>query len=166
MGKHSTSRTRLIRRRRRIVAAGLAVAVAAGAAVAWLARGHDPLVRPDDPCLAAPPLRTSDGVTLQPAALRAFKHAQRLANGRIEVVQSYRSCGQQAEACRNICGDENGCPGRCASPGTSYHQLGAAVDITQGSLDAPGVIAALVRAGWCQSEPHSDPGHFSFAGCH
>jgi hypothetical protein len=142
------------------------VVVAAGAAVAWFARGHDPLVRPADACAEAPPLRTYHGVTLQPAALRAFKEADRLAGGAISVVQSYRSCGQQAEACRNICGDPTGCPGRCASPGASYHQLGAAIDITQGSLDTPGVISSLVRAGWCQSEPNTDPGHFSFAGCH
>jgi hypothetical protein len=162
VGKHSRG---LVRRRRIVAVAGV-VAIAAGAAFAWAARGQDPLVRPADICRDAPPLRTSDGVTLQPAALRAYKRADRLAGGAISVVQSYRSCGQQAEACRNICGDPTGCPGRCASPGASYHQLGAAIDITQGSLDTPGVIRSLVRAGWCQSEPHSDPGHFSFAGCH
>lgn len=163
MGKHSR---RWLLRRRRILAVAAVVVVAAGAAVAWFARGHDPLVRPADACAEAPPLRTYHGVTLQPAALRAFKEADRLAGGAISVVQSYRSCGQQAEACRNICGDPTGCPGRCASPGASYHQLGAAIDITQGSLDTPGVISSLVRAGWCQSEPNTDPGHFSFAGCH
>jgi LAS superfamily LD-carboxypeptidase LdcB len=117
------------------------------------------------PC-GRPPLRTFQGVTLQPVALAAFKRAQRLSGGKIEVVQSYRSCAQQAEACRNICGDSNGCPGRCASPGLSYHQLGAAIDITQDSLDTAGVIEALEEAGWCQSQPASDPGHFSFDGCH
>jgi hypothetical protein len=150
----------------RVVIVGLVVAVGVAAAVVWLTRGHDPLVRPGDTCASPPPLRTVAGVTLQPAAMRAFRHAQHRAHGQIDVVQSYRSCGQQAEACRNICGNANGCPGTCASPGASYHQLGAAIDITQGSLDSPGVIAALVRFGWCESEPNTDPGHFSFDGCH
>jgi D-alanyl-D-alanine carboxypeptidase len=163
VGKHSAGR---VSARRRAVAGVVLAAVAITGALVWASRGHDPLVRPGDPCREAPPLRTFRGVTLQPAALRAFRRAQRLADGSIAVVQSYRSCAQQAEACLNICGDANGCPGRCASPGTSYHQLGAAIDITQGSLDTPGVIRSLERAGWCQSEPHSDPGHFSFAGCH
>jgi len=153
-------------RRGRIAVRLLVVAVVVSAVV--VVRGvffHDPLVRPDNPC-GRPPLRTYQGVTLQPAALAAFKKAQRRANGTIEVVQSYRSCAQQAEACRNICGNRNGCPGRCAPPGLSYHQLGAAIDITQGSLDTPGVIRSLEDAGWCQSQPASDPGHFSFDGCH
>jgi hypothetical protein len=163
MAQHAVSG---VRNRRRLLAGALVVAVAAGGAVWWFARSHDPLVRPDDPCAEAPPLRAFDGVKLQPAAMKAFRRAERQAHGAITVVQSYRSCGQQAEACRNICGDPTGCPGRCASPGTSYHQLGAAIDITQGSLDTPGVIGALERAGWCESEPNSDPGHFSFDGCH
>ena len=96
----------------------------------------------------------------------AFRRALRLSSEPIIVVQSYRTCRQQALACRNICGDPSGCPGRCAKPGTSYHQLGAAIDITQGSLDLEGVVDALVDTGWCQSQPDSDPGHFSYGGCH
>jgi hypothetical protein len=163
MAKHAVRRALV---GRRVVVGGLIVAVAAAGGIFWLSRSHDPLVRPGDTCASAPPLRTFDGVTLQPAAMKAYRHAQRLTHGRISVVQSYRSCGQQAEACRNICGNANGCPGTCASPGASYHQLGAAIDITQGSLDTPGVIRALERTGWCESEPKTDPGHFSFAGCH
>ena len=123
------------------------------------------LVRPDEPC-GRPPIRTVDGVTLQAAPMAAFRRAQRATDGAIEVVQSYRSCQEQAEACRNICGNPEGCPGTCARPGSSYHQLGAAIDITQESLDRHGVIEALERAGWCQSQPDTDPGHFSFDGCH
>jgi len=137
----------------------------AGLAVGWHASHQDLLTRPELPC-GRPPLRTSQGVTLQPIALTAFKRAQHLTGGEIEVVESYRSCAQQAEACRNICGNPDGCPGRCAPPGLSYHQLGAAIDITQDSLDTPGVIGALEETGWCQSQPDSDPGHFSFDGCH
>lgn len=146
--------------------AAVTLVMAVGAVVGWRVATHDPLVRPADPCSERPPLVTWRGVTLQPAAMRAFRKAVRLAPSPVLVVQSYRSCRQQAEACRSICGDPAGCPGRCASPGTSYHQLGAAVDLSQGSLDGPGVIHAMEEAGWCQSEPASDPGHFSFDGCH
>jgi hypothetical protein len=149
-----------------MAAAVIGIVLVAGSVLAWRLATRDPLVRPDDVCAEQPPLRTWHGVTLQPVAMQAFRKAQRLAGAAIHVVESYRSCGRQAEACRGICGDPDGCPGRCASPGTSYHQLGAAVDITQLSLDTPGVVEALRRAGWCQSEPASDPGHFSFDGCH
>ncbi len=149
-----------------MAAAVVGITLVAGGLFAWRVATRDPLVRPDDVCRERPPLSTWHGVTLQPVAMRALRKAQRLAGGAIQVVQSYRSCGQQGEACWAICGDADGCPGRCASPGTSYHQLGAAVDITQLSLDTPGVIRSLERAGWCQSEPASDPGHFSFDGCH
>ena len=98
--------------------------------------------------------------------MEAFLRAQRMTDGAIAVVQSYRSCREQAQACTNICGNPEGCPGTCARPGSSYHQLGAAIDITQESLDTPGVIRALERTGWCQSQPDTDPGHFSFDGCH
>jgi LAS superfamily LD-carboxypeptidase LdcB len=105
-------------------------------------------------------------VTLQPNAMKAFRVAERLAGRPIVVVQSYRSCAQQALACRNICGNSGGCPGRCLPPGKSYHQLGAAVDITAGELQSSQIVSALEKAGWCQSVPDSDPGHFSFGGCH
>ena len=146
--------------------AGVVVALVATAGIVWFTRSHDPLIRTSDTCAEAPPLRSFQGITLQPAAMKAYKKAQRHAHGDISVVQSYRSCDEQAAACRNICGDANGCPGTCASPGTSYHQLGAAIDITQGSLDTAGVIRSLEAVGWCQSQPDTDPGHFSFAGCH
>jgi LAS superfamily LD-carboxypeptidase LdcB len=131
-----------------------------------LSRHGDGVIRPDDPCTDRPPMQTYRGATLQPVAMQAFKRAQRATHGRIDVVQSYRSCAQQAIACERICGNRDGCPGRCVKPGTSYHQLGAAIDITQGSLDTTGVIDALVAAGWCESVPRTDPGHFSYGGCH
>jgi D-alanyl-D-alanine carboxypeptidase len=138
------------------------VAVIAG----FLASRGPHIVVPDDPCVTPPPLRTVQGVTLQPLAMQAFRRAERLAGQRIQVVQSYRSCAKQAVACRNICGDALGCPGRCARPGRSYHQLGAAIDITGADLAQPVVPSALERAGWCQALPSTDPGHFSFDGCH
>ncbi|MFN2589233.1 MAG: D-alanyl-D-alanine carboxypeptidase family protein, partial [Actinomycetota bacterium] len=97
---------------------------------------------------------------------RAFKEAERLAGHRITVVESYRSCSEQAKAGDRICDSPAGCPGTCAPPGSSYHQLGAAIDVSERMLRDPSTMSALRRAGWCQSVPDSDPGHFSFGGCH
>ena len=153
--------------RRGRITIGLAVmaAMLSVVFVVFVRRG-DGVIRPDDPCAQPPPMQTYAGVTLQRVPMDAFKEAQRASRGAIAVVQSYRSCARQAIACERICGSAQGCPGRCAKPGTSYHQLGAAIDITQASLDTPGVVTALTEAGWCQSVPKTDPGHFSFGGCH
>lgn len=121
---------------------------------------------PDDPCAERVPLRNVDGVRLQPIAMRAFLQAQRDAGGTIPVVQSFRSCPEQRIACRDICGDRNGCPGLCAPAGLSWHQLGAAIDITEDGVADPNVVRSLEENGWCQALPDSDPGHFSFDGCH
>ena len=144
----------------------MAVTVAVLSLVLVFTRRGDGVVRPDDPCRDRPTMQTYRGVTLQPVPMRAFKEAQRATGGAIDVVESYRSCAQQAIACKHICGNVDGCPGRCVKPGTSYHQLGAAIDITQASLDTRGVIDALTKTGWCESVPDTDPGHFSFGGCH
>ena len=148
--------------RRARVALGLAIAVAAGSVafvvVSALTGGPS--------CTPPSKLETYQGVTLQPKAMDAFKKAERIAGRTIGVVQSYRSCAAQRLACIRVCGDPAGCPGTCAEPGTSYHQRGKAIDITSAGLNAPRVIAALRKAGWCQSVPKSDPGHFSFDGCH
>jgi hypothetical protein len=152
-------------RRRRLVAGLLVVAAGAGAFVFWRAN-RSPIVIPDDACATRPPMRTVDGVTLQPAAMTAFLAAERQAGERIPVVWSYRSCREQRIACRNICGNANGCPDLCAPPGKSWHQLGAAVDTTAEALATPGIVRALVENGWCRPLPDSDPGHFSFGGCH
>jgi D-alanyl-D-alanine carboxypeptidase-like protein len=144
----------------------VAAAIACALVLVWGFASDDlGIVVPDDPCAERPPLRSVAGVRLQPLALRAFRHAERLAGRRIDVVESYRSCRRQAAACKSICGSPGGCPGMCASPGASAHQLGAAVDVTEAMLDQPTVLDALVRAGWCQPLPGSDPGHFSFGGC-
>ncbi len=167
MGRH---RMRLTNRGRAAMA-GLAVLVlavvlfATGALAQRGSRG-EVVAKPHDACASPPAMRTFRGVTLQPAAMRAFKRAQRLAGRRIVVTESYRSCSEQAIACERICSDPEGCPGRCAPPGRSYHQLGAAMDVTVEMLQSADVIEALKEAGWCQSLPDSDPGHFSFGGCH
>ena len=134
--------------------------------VAFTALTGPVIAIPDDPCAERPPLRNVDGVRLQPVAMKAFLRAQRDAGVPIPVVQSYRSCAEQRRACRSICGNPEGCRGLCAPPGLSWHQLGAAIDITQEGLDDPRIFQALIDNGWCQSLPDSDPGHFSFDGCH
>lgn len=152
-------------RRRLFILATAAAALIAGI-LAYAALTGPLIVIPADPCSEQPPLRTVDGVRLQPVGMRAFLQAQRDAGVQIPVVQSYRSCAQQRMACRSICGDDGGCPGLCAPPGRSWHQLGAAIDITQAGIDDPRIVRALEDNGWCQSVPDTDPGHFSFDGCH
>jgi hypothetical protein len=167
MGRHRTR----ITNRGKAVLAGVAVPVVAVLLLASVSLAQrtakgDGLARPADACTSPPAMRTSHGVKLQPKALKAFRKAERLAGHSLDVVESYRSCAQQAVACDRICQNPGGCPGRCAPPGASYHQLGLAVDVSQSMLDAPEVVTALEEAGWCQSLPDSDPGHFSFGGCH
>lgn len=158
-------RARLTARGRVVLAiGGLAIFTTAG--FAYFSGGAaSGIVIPADACASPPPLTTSNGVTLQPLAMTAFKAAQHDAGQRIPVVWSYRSCAEQAVACRNICG-ASGCPGRCAPPGKSWHQMGAAIDTTQHGLDTPAIVAALKANGWCEPLLGSDPGHFSFGGCH
>ena len=160
-------------RGRRFTAGAVALGVALTAAVGYFAlRGPGILlygsgiVIPSDPCAERPPLVTWEGVRLQPLAMSAFKAAQKQAGKPIPVVQSYRSCAKQRMACKGICGDPNGCPGTCAPPGKSWHQLGAAVDVTQGGIDDPAIVAAMKANGWCEPLLSTDPGHFSFGGCH
>jgi hypothetical protein len=144
------------------VAAGAALLVVGGALLAFLLL-RDPGV--ERFCGRPEGLTTVDGVSLTADAMEAFAEAE-AAVGPIDVVESYRSCREQGRACENICGDRTGCPDRCAPPGFSWHQRGLAIDVTQEMLDTPGVIEALEAAGWCQALPDSDPGHFSFDGCH
>jgi hypothetical protein len=152
-------------RRGRWIAAGAALSVMVLGGITLLDRGPD-IVIPDHPCTNPPPLRTHDGVTLQPLALRAFRKAEAQAHASIAINASYRSCAAQEAACRNICGNPQGCPGTCAKPGASWHQLGAAVDLTEGSLANTRIVSAMRDTGWCEPLPNSDPGHFSFGGCH
>ena len=141
-------------------------AITTGGVLAYSALSGPLIVIPDDPCAERPPLRNVHGVRLQPVAMRAFLEAERGAGVEIPVVQSYRSCAEQRQACRAICGKPEGCPGLCAPAGLSWHQLGAAIDITEEGLADARIVAALEASGWCQALPESDPGHFSFDGCH
>jgi hypothetical protein len=152
-------------RRGRLVAAAVAASLVLATTTVLLTR-EPHIVKPDDPCMHPPPLQRFHGVTLQPLAMAAYKVANGLAGHRIEVVESYRSCSAQAKACKRLCGNPAGCPGLCARPGASYHQLGAAIDVSQAMLDSTKVRLALSVARWCQPLPRSDPGHWSFDGCH
>jgi hypothetical protein len=149
-------------RRGWVVLGVLAVLAASTAtAVSLLVPGE-----PERVCARAADLQSRRGVTLTPDAMVAFLEAERLAGTSIEVVESFRSCREQARACKRICGNRMGCPGTCAPPGYSWHQRGLAIDISEGSLMDPAIVGALEGTGWCQSVPDNDPGHFSFDGCH
>lgn len=152
--------------RRRLLIAGATAAALIAGVVVYVAVAGPKIVIPDDPCAERVPLRKVDGVRLQPVAMQAFLQAQRDAGSAIPVVESYRSCAEQRMACRDICGDPEGCPGLCAPAGLSWHQLGAAIDTAEEGLADPNVVRALEDNGWCQALPDSDPGHFSFDGCH
>ena len=157
-GRHRASR----RRRRRFLAA-TAIVLVPGAVLGFIVLRDGGVERV---CARPDELRTRDNVTLIPDAMDALVQAETSIGHEIDVVQSYRSCRQQALACEQICGSRRGCPGACAPPGLSWHQRAAAIDVTQTMLDEPGVIEALEGAGWCQSLPATDAGHFSWDGCH
>jgi hypothetical protein len=126
--------------------------------VAFLNRGPS-IAIPDHPCADPPPLRTHDGVTLQPVAMQAFREeAERTAHTTIAINASFRSCAQQAIACRNICGNPQGCPGRCAPAGLLVPPARPPrVDLTQGSLDNATIVSAMKSAGWCEPLPSERP---------
>ena len=63
-------------------------------------------------------LRTRDGVMLTADAMDAFLEAEARVGHDIVVVQSYRTCREQALACERICDSRRGCPGLCAPPGS------------------------------------------------
>lgn len=105
---------------------------------------------------------THGNVTLAPDAMADFLKAQHAAGGRIVVVSSFRTFAQQVAVCvAHGCDPVQGCPGTCAKPGTSYHERGEAIDVSNWSFALP----YLTRYGWCHPLPGSDPGHFSHGGC-
>lgn len=74
-----------------------------------------------------------DGVTIAgwiaPIVTYARAHGW---NGRVQ--SGVRDVNAQVQACINVCGNPNGCPGTCAAPGTSNHQEiaypGGAIDVS------------------------------------
>lgn len=90
-----------------------------------------------------------------------------------KVRSGWRSDAEQAQACIEVCGNPQGCPGKCAKPGTSNHRgktfPGGAVDVD----DPAGFAAALVRARaagdlgpypMIRNALPQDPVHFSLTG--
>lgn len=81
------------------------------------------------------------------------------------VTSGYRNIEQQKAACKNVCGNPNGCPGLCAKPGQSNHQKVAwpngAIDVS----DPSGFQKALKKCGSpIKNALANDPVHFSTSG--
>ncbi len=51
----------------------------------------------------------------------------------LKASSCYRSVKDQERACSGICGNKEGCPGKCARPGNSYHQGGYRANGAQNS---------------------------------
>lgn len=107
-------------------------------------------------------------VILQARAMRSFENVVddlRQRNIRIWIMSTYRSCTDQARVCSGICGNPHGCPGRCAPPGGSYHQLGLAIDsgVVNGASEQT-LRNIYEKHGWHYFSPMngSDPQHCSF----
>jgi hypothetical protein len=100
---------------------------------------------------------TPGGVKLQPSAMDAFKRAEERAGRKIILTGSWRSCAVQVASHASN-------PERFASPGSSYHPKGLAIDVNMTNSYSKAVVAALLATGWCH--PRSDePWHFSYGGC-
>lgn len=114
---------------------------------------------------------------LQPAAGHSLKQVNDNYVGRSKrndaaVISSYRSCKDQRRVCAAMPGcSPEGCPGRCAPPGSSYHQLGLAVDIAppQKFRDRRALRRAFYKEHWHNFSSNdsltasgSDPWHFSY----
>lgn len=82
------------------------------------------------------------------------------------VTSGYRSPADQCRVCEQVCGNCNGCPGRCAAPGSSHHQ---GTDYPDGAVDVTdyGNFAQIMHnigSPLHNSLPTSDPVHFSYYG--
>jgi len=64
------------------------------------------------------------------------------------VTSGVRSVAEQRQACINVCGNPNGCPGTCAKPGSSNHQgiLYPAGAIDVGSEDQARQLILILRS--------------------
>lgn len=98
--------------------------------------------------------RSGPDVTLQRAALKSFKVAEAKADQEIILTGSIRSCAQQAQLYHMD-------PQRFASPNTTLHTQGLAIDVNTDHLDRT-VRNALTLCGWKQARPDDEPWHFSY----
>jgi|GEM_PF-3023232 len=79
------------------------------------------------------------------------------------INSAYRSTAQQQCTCASVCPDHNpnGCSGKCAPPGESYHQKGLAIDVSHPGLSDQQVWDLASKNGLINpSGLHSsDPNH-------
>ena len=88
-------------------------------------------------------------------AARFLKDA-RAKDSNIYIASMYRSSAHQAYLCSGRCGVVNG---PCAPAGSSKHQSGLAIDISNGQYILPGWIQAMGRGYGVQFPVRNDSGH-------
>lgn len=115
-----------------------------------------------------------EAVKLQRAALRSFREAERLLGRRlgkgrwslrksraIDVTGSWRSFDLQAALfATNGVGDNP--PNRYASPFTSGHVQGVAIDVSTAFAHFDLAIAILESLGWQRSRPDDESWHLTY----
>lgn len=83
------------------------------------------------------------------------------------VTSGVRTDAEQSQACINVCGNPNGCPGRCAAPGQSNHRgvtfPDGAVDVSEPAQFAQ-VIANYPGGVPLRNDLPNDRVHFSRTG--
>lgn len=84
-----------------------------------------------------------------------------------QVTSGIRSDAQQRQACIHVCGNPNGCPGKCAKPGQSNHRghvypLGA-VDVSD-PIGFARVLQDYPGGPPIKNDLPADPVHFSRSG--
>lgn len=84
------------------------------------------------------------------------------------VLSGYRSDTAQRAACIHVCGNPNGCPNRCAKPGTSNHREtkypGGAIDVSDPAGFQRAIASYPGGAPLRNGLPGTDPGHMSVSG--
>lgn len=129
----------------------------------------DPLTTPDSGGLPGVEVGTTiiDGKPVYDdiavVVLWARKHGW---SGR--VTSGIRSDSEQRQACINVCGNPNGCPGRCAAPGTSNHRPRSqggegAIDVTR-EAEFARVISMYPGGPPIKNDLPQDRVHFSRSG--
>ncbi len=100
------------------------------------------------------PVGAGDRGGLAPAMLAALARADGLLGHPVHVVSGLRTQGEQ----QALWDRRHTNPYPVARPGTSDHEQGLAIDVSQSAVDE---LAAIARAaGLCQPLPESDPVHF------
>jgi len=86
--------------------------------------------------------------------IRAIAEAERLLGEPVPIVSGYRSRSEQ----QALWDARHSNPYPVATPGSSNHERGVAIDIPSSFVDRLRQVAALV--GLCQPLPVADPVHF------